>query len=254
VRLFEDAEVLNSLISMLYPVTPEIPLCSDNILTLLAAAAKYDMDAVQSSIRAEVSRRGSLSPTGVVVFRVYAIACSKGLVPEVATAARLTLGFPLTFESLGDSLRLFESWALRDLVDFRLRSLRNFCLNWNLLSDCRGPSKIWVGCNTATGPWGSYSLPFWLQNYLRLEIIIADSPYRLRSRPVNRFSMTIPTSAELCDKYLKGLQGHVKEKDCLFCMKVHILEGEIFCAKMGDISAQAWNVPMLEKPGTPKAV
>ena len=238
---------------MLYPVTPEIPLCSDNILILLAAAAKYDMDAVQSFIRAEVSRRGLLSPTGVEVFRVYAVACSKGLIPEVATAARLTLGFPLTFESLGDLLRLFESWALRDLVDFRLRSLRNFCLNWNLLSDCRGPSKIWVGCNTATGPQGSYSLPFWLQNYLLLELIVADRPYW--QRPVNRFSLTIPTSAELCDKYLKGLQGHVKEKDCLFCMKVHILEGKSFCAKIGDISAQAWNVPMWEeKPGTPKAV
>ena len=26
-------------------------------------------------------------------------------------------------------------------------------------------------------------------------------------------------------------------------MKVHVLEGEEFCAEMKDISAQAWNVP-----------
>ena len=258
VHLSEDAEVLNGLISMLYPVPPEIPLCSDNILALLVAAAKYDMDAVQSSIRAEVTRRGSLSPTGVEVFQVYAVASSKRLIPEAATAARLTLGFPLTFESLGDSLRLFESWALSDLVDFRLRSFHNFCFNWNSFSDCfTGPSKIWVGCNTATGRWGNARLPFWLQNYLRLELIMADRLYRLGSRPVNRFSLTIPTSAELCDKYLKGLQSHVKEKDCLFCMKVHILEGESFCAKMRDISAQAWNVPtsmLADEPGTPRVV
>jgi hypothetical protein len=71
------------------------------------------------------------------------------------------------------------------------------------------------------------------------------------------FTETIPTSEQVCDKYLKALQKHVKEDDCHFCMKVHILEGVKFCTKMKDISAQAWNVPppMLgERPTTPKIV
>ena len=147
VHLSEDAKILNSLISMLYSVPPEIPDSSDNILTLLAAATKYDMDAAQSFIRAEVSRRGSLSSTSVGAFRVYAVARSKGLIQEFEAAARLTLGCPLTFESLGDELRLFDGWALRDLADFRLRSTQNLCSNWKSVFDClEGPSKIWADC------------------------------------------------------------------------------------------------------------
>ena len=57
VHVSEDAVVLNSLISMLYPVPPEMPSSSDDLLALLAATAKYDMDTIRSSIRAEASGR-----------------------------------------------------------------------------------------------------------------------------------------------------------------------------------------------------
>jgi hypothetical protein len=253
VQLSEDSEVLNSLISMLYPVPPDIPHYSDNILALLAAATKYDMDAVQSFIRAEVGRRGLLSSTRGRVFRAYAIACSKRLFPEMATAARLTLGYPLTFESLGDALRLFEGCALRNLADFRLRSIHKFCSNWRSFSDClKGPSKIWVGCPTANGGNDVRCLPIWLQDCLQLELVTAGrlrlefstaDSLRLGSTPADRFNETIPTSTHLCDKYSKALQTHVKEEDCHFCMKVHALEGGKFCTKMRDITTQAWNVP-----------
>lgn len=127
VHLSEDAETLNSLISMLYSVAPEIPFHGDGILTLLAAATKYDMDAVQSFIRAEVSRKKLLSSClAGGAFHAYAVAYSKSLVPEMATAARDTLRCPLTFQCLGYSLRSFEGGALRDLADFRLRSMGNF--------------------------------------------------------------------------------------------------------------------------------
>jgi hypothetical protein len=55
VHLPEGAEVLSSLISMLCLGLPEMPLSNDNISALLPAAAKYDMDEAQTSIRAEVS-------------------------------------------------------------------------------------------------------------------------------------------------------------------------------------------------------
>jgi hypothetical protein len=245
VQLYEDADVLNSLISMLYPVPPEMPNSSDNILALLAAAAKYDMDATESSIRAEISRRGLLhSSTSAEIFRVYAVACSKRLIPEMATAARLTLGHPLTFESLGDVLRLFEGCALRDLADFRLRSMNKFCSNWGSFSDgLKGPSKIWVGCPTTEGSSDFPRLPAWLRDCLRLRLNI-PTLFILRFKPDGRFAEPIPTSVELCDKYLKALQSHVKEKDCNFCMKVHILEGETYCAKMKNISEEAWNIQL----------
>ena len=258
VHLSEDSEVLNSLISFLYPVHPEIPDSSDNILALLAAATKYDMDAVQLSIRAEVNRRGSLSSTGA--FRVYAVARSKGLIPEFKAAARLTLGYPLTFESLGDDLWLFDGWALRDLADFRRRSIRNLSSNWETFLDClEGPSKIWADCPTAKGreDHDVRRLPSWLDGCLRLRLtgMLRLGLFGLTSG--NKFTEVIPTSVQLCDTYMKALQSHVKDKDCNFCMKVHILEGENFCAKMKDILAEAWNLPILmsgERPGTPKMV
>jgi hypothetical protein len=232
VDLSEDAETLNSLVSMLYPVVREIPHYSNDILTLLTAATKYDMDAVQSFIRAEVSRRGLLSSSCPGVFHAYALAYSKGLIPEMATAARHTLGHPLTFERLGNALRSFKGGALRDLADFRLRSMGNLFSNLKPFSDgLQGPSKIWVGCPTAKVGNNTHSLPPWLE-FLYWVLI-----------PAHRFTETIPTSAQLRDRYMKCLQSHVKEKDCNFCMKVHLLEGEKYCENLRDISTQAWNVP-----------
>jgi hypothetical protein len=241
VHISEDSEVLNSLISMLYPVPPEIPSSSDNILALLASASKYDMDMVQSSTRAEVSRRRLLPQTRPGVFRVYAVACSKGLIPEASTAARLTLAYPLAFESLGNELRSFEGWALRDLADFRLRSIQNFWSNWRSFSDSiEGPSKVWVGCPTVKGGNDVCRLPTWLQYCPRLGLRMGDGSPILD----DSFTSTIPTSVQLCEKYLKALQSHVKEKDCNFCTKVHTLEGEAFCGKVKSISVEAWGIKL----------
>ena len=230
-NLSEDAETLNSLISILYPVAPEIPPHGEDILTLLSAATKYDMDAVQSFIRAEVSHKKLLSSSSAGALHVYAVAYNKGLVPEMAAAARDTLGCPLTFQCLGDSLRSFEGGALRDLADFRMRSMDKFLSNLIPFVDClQGPSKIWVGCPTAKGGNNTRSLPPWLE-------FVYSGPI-----PPCSFTETIPTSAKLGDRFMKCLQSHVKQKDCNFCMKVHILEGENYCENLRDIATQAWNV------------
>jgi len=246
---------------MLYPVAPEIPFRGDGILILLAAATKYDMDAVQSFIRAEVSRKKLLSSSIVGgAFHVYAVAYSKRLVPEMATAARETLRYPLTFEYLGYSLRSFEGGALRDLADFRLRSIGNFSLNLKSVSHrTRGPSKIWMGCpacpvtRTSRSGNDTRTLPPWFESGNDTRHLPPWLEF-LYSGPIlaRRFTETIPTSAQLCDRYMKALQSHVKEKDCNFCMKVHILEGEKYCETLRDISTKAWNVPAPgERPETP---
>ncbi|KAH9026895.1 hypothetical protein EDB84DRAFT_1501240, partial [Lactarius hengduanensis] len=43
VEISEDAELVRSLITILYPIPSEIPASYDRILALLAAAHKYDM-------------------------------------------------------------------------------------------------------------------------------------------------------------------------------------------------------------------
>jgi hypothetical protein len=236
--LTEDAAVLNGLISMLYPVPPEIPKSNDAILALLSAAQKYDMVAVQSSVRAEASRRALLSPPHAEVFRMYAIACSGRLIPEMESAARLTLDYPLTFESLGGALRSFEGRALQDLADFRRRCTNNIPFQLTAFLDRHtGPSKIWVGCPTAPAP---ERLPGWLEKVLWKNIACLDD-----------FTHAIPAPSGFDKECLVALQAHVKEKGCHSCTKVYTLKGETFCSKIKNVLAQARNVQYLSSKGAP---
>jgi hypothetical protein len=69
VRLPEDAEVLNSLLTMLYPIPSVIPSSYDKCLMLLATSQKYDMVGTQSHIRAEIQSRKFPTATGTAAFR-----------------------------------------------------------------------------------------------------------------------------------------------------------------------------------------
>ncbi len=121
VALSEDAGLLNSLISLLYPTSPIIPGSYEMVFALLAACQKYDMKSVQSDIRDGINLGRFPVPVEAEGFSAYAIASSMGLIPEMENAARLTLGYPMTFESLGEGLRSFKGRALCDLVRYRKR-------------------------------------------------------------------------------------------------------------------------------------
>ena len=119
VELPEDAGLLNTLISLLYPITPVIPKSYQKVFALLAVCQKYEMESVQSIIRAMVKVRTFPAPAKAQGFSAYAIASGIGLVPEAEDAARLTVGQPMTFESLGGVLRSFKGRALCDLIRYR---------------------------------------------------------------------------------------------------------------------------------------
>ncbi|KAH8984198.1 hypothetical protein EDB86DRAFT_2833618 [Lactarius hatsudake] len=119
IQLSENADLLNSLISLLYPIPPAIPGSYEKVFALLAACQKYDMESVQSSIRAGIKLGTFPAPVEAEAFRACAIAGSMGLAPELENAASLTLSTPMTFESLGENLRWFKGRALCDLVRCR---------------------------------------------------------------------------------------------------------------------------------------
>ena len=79
----------------------------------------------QSNIRVEIKRGTFPSPVGTEAFRAYVLACSMGLVPEMENAARLTLGYPMTFESLGEGLRSFRGRTLCDLIHYRGKNTKS---------------------------------------------------------------------------------------------------------------------------------
>jgi len=68
IKLSEHAELLNTLLSLIYPVCVAIPDSYEKVLNLLAACQKYDMVQVQSSIRTEVSRGCFPAPVGTEAF------------------------------------------------------------------------------------------------------------------------------------------------------------------------------------------
>jgi hypothetical protein len=248
VRLPEDSELLNGLISMLYPIRTVIPNSYDKVLYLLAtwatgipnsyckvlhllaACQKYDMASVLSLIRSEVRRGGEFpAPNGAEAFHAYAIAASKGLIPEMENAARQTLDHPMTFEVLGEGLRLFEGWAMCELVSFRKRCRDNFitCLDSFLEIQPPGPSSIWVGCPEVMLRSRSRLLPRWLNELLSRN----QNDLKLQ-----KFTQPLDIHSRIRGEYFAALQNHAT---CNFCSVVHIRNGSTFCAELENKLSQA---------------
>jgi BTB/POZ domain len=229
VRLPEDAEVLHSLVTILYPVPSILPDSYDKVLDLLSASQKYDMVAVQSSIRTEVSQKTFPMLMGTGVFRAYAIASSKRLTPEIINAARLTLDYPMTFECIGDELGLFDGWALRDLARFRRRCRDSIvsCLVAFLHCD-DALSKIWDGCPQ---PKPKEPLPT-IRLRGRNPAILAGWLHDLIARNVrdlqNSFTRPLLDQYNFRKQYLIALQAHIKDTTCVFCLRQYIMEGESY--------------------------
>ena len=131
VQLPEDACLLNSLISLLYPVRHLIvPSSYEKVFALLAACQKYDMESIQTNVRDLVERGKFPAPVQAEAFSAYAIASRMGLSPEIEYAGRLTLGQPLTFDSLGEGLRSFTGQALCDLIRYRAANKKASSSGW----------------------------------------------------------------------------------------------------------------------------
>jgi hypothetical protein len=197
------------------------------VLYLLAASQKYEMGSVQSSIRAKVKLGEFPVPKGVEAFSAYVIASGKGLIPEMESAARQTLDHPMTFEILGEGLRLFEGWALRDLVDFRRRCGDNLvtCLDSYRVVEPPGPSSVWRGC-PENGSRRHFVLPKWLDQ------LLSQSRNNLK---LQKFTDPLVIHSRIRGEYLKSLQTHLR---CKFCLDVYVKEST-FCTELENKLEQA---------------
>jgi hypothetical protein len=230
VQLSEGAELLHNLISMLYPASSVTPNSYDHVLCLLSACQKYEMVSIQSLIRDKVERGHFPAPVGAEVFSAYAIAWAKGLIPEVENTARLTLDYPMTFETLGDNLRVFEGSALIDLANFRRRCKDSLvaCLKSFLETSPFGLSSIWIGCPDAKHRKSqSTGLPTWLYKAFSWSQTWNYS---------DLFTQQLPTPSSIREEYLTAIQTHV---NCNFCLTVHATKGSTYCAEFESKVAQA---------------
>jgi hypothetical protein len=234
VQLTEDAELLNSLLSMLYPVHAVIPKSYEQVLYLLAACQKYEMDQIQTFIRAEVNHGKFPIPVGTEVFRAYAIASSKRLIPEMEDAARLTLDYPMTFETLGEGLRFFEGSALRDLAHFRKRCRDNLVTCFRSPSLCMNAFNIWIPCTTSYSSSISRtgSSPTWLTNFVKQRFTELGQ----------MFTRPLPNASNIREEYLSALRAHTVTSGnvtCVTCSVAHAMKGEKFCEEFENQLEQA---------------
>jgi hypothetical protein len=235
VRLSEDAEVLNGLLTMLYPIPSVMPQSYEKSLMLLAASQKYDMVGVQSHIRAEMKSRKFPTLIGSPAFREYAIASRGRLPAERISSALLTLNVPMTFDHLCDVLPLFEGWALRDLIDFRKRCRDSLvsCFQ-SLLIPHQPPFNIWLCgansyshlCSDAT-TLGYQKLPSWLIDFFEEHL----------EELGHAFTKPLLNPAHIREKYMSALHAHIVSSGCvacIACMVVHTMKGETFCNELKD--------------------
>lgn len=273
VRLPEDAELVRALVTVLYPIPPEIPTSYERVLALLAAAQKYEMSAVQASIRAEVVRRALPEPTGAQAFCAFAIAFGNKLSPEMGTTARLTLDSPLTFAALGNSLPLFRGLALHELTAFRKMCRDNIvsCLE-PLLDIGSDLSKIWPDCSgiskVSANPFSSGKNP--RRRVVQMPVRAAGSAFFGNNEPPTLpswlrdlfteqigelkeyFSHAIINPSSIRERYLKALLKHSPPSDdCPNCLMVHAQDGERYFAeleqKLTNVRNQASTVYELQR-------
>ena len=233
-----------------------IPNSYSKVLYLLAACQKYEMASMQSYIRAEVCHGVFPTSKGADAFSAYAIASGKGLILEMENAARQTLDHPMTFEVLGDRLRLFEGWALRDLANFRKRYRDNLVSSFkSFLTFTESQFNIWTSCASYT---------YQSSGYNSYGGYINSCSYSVSNLPMSNANRLLPSwLAELCQKhldesqeafskplfnpqsirgeYLSALQAHINSHNCVSCTKVHTEKGETFCKGLEDILTQALN-------------
>jgi hypothetical protein len=205
------------------------------------------MATVQSSIRDKVSQGDFPAPKGADAFSAYVIASSKGLIPEIENAARQTLAHPMTFEILGEGLRLFEGWALRDLANFRKRYGDNLvsCFK-SFLKIEESPFKIWTPCASYT--YRSHSSNSYSLSNLPMSNTNRSLPSwlaKLYQKHLNKsqeaFSKSIIDPRSIRREYLSALQAHINSCSCVSCIKVHIEKGDTFCKDLEDRLTQALN-------------
>jgi len=154
----------------------------------------------------------------------------------------------MTFEILGEGLRLFDGWALRDLANFRKRYRDQLvsCFE-SFLKTEESQFKIWTPCASHTfHPSGSFDecgrrrksdlwsrstlsmsksnefLPSWLAELFRQQV----------DKSCKAFSRLLFNPRNIRGEYLSALQNHLKSFGCVSCSSGHSLNGETLCKEL----------------------
>ena len=119
IDLTESTRTLIFLLSMIYPLDPVVPETLDDLIRLLSACQKYQMDSTATRIRALIKARTPIF-TPANSFRAYGIASRRHLEEEALCAARLTLECTMSFDTCGNDLHFISGADLSRLIDIAI--------------------------------------------------------------------------------------------------------------------------------------
>ena len=164
VQLPDSGEILHSLLTFIFPVTPRILPTPEKIMELLSVAQKYQMETVLTHIRGSISLQNSLPSHLDTALRNYALAQKYGLRPEALRAARaILLKQSMTIEDFDSKLDIMPGTSLYELWKYheRVRAILAPDLTEFRASCARG---------TITGlpcaQLSSSQIPSWLDYYI----------------------------------------------------------------------------------------
>ena len=128
--MLDRGAIIHGLLTFIFPVGPILPSTSDEIMELLAAAQKYQMDSALSHIRGVIARKQPPFISPETAFRIYFLAQQHGLHEEAVQFAQVTLRLPMVIEDLEDKLDfpgttgayLHELWRYHEQVRSDLKS------------------------------------------------------------------------------------------------------------------------------------
>ena len=181
VKMLDRGAIIHGLLTFIFPVGPILPSTPDEIMELLAAAQKYQMDSVLSHIRGVIARKQPPFIRPETAFPIYFLAQQHGLYEEAVQSARVTLRLPMVIEDLVDKLDfpgttgayLHELWRYHEQVRSDLKSgVREF--NSSLPEDVKSLRCNTRYFNSSYYPANERSHPPWLDTYIKS---IADAPH-----------------------------------------------------------------------------
>ena len=121
VQLSESGEILQYLLTFIFPVTPIIPSAHEEIMELLSMAQNYQMGSVLIHIRGSIARHNPLPTHLEPSLRMYSLAQKYGLRPEVLQTARNILRHLITVDNFDNMLDFMPGVSLYALLKYHGR-------------------------------------------------------------------------------------------------------------------------------------
>jgi len=163
VQLPERGEILHSLLTFTFPVSPLVPPTTEKAMELLSVAKRYQMGSILVHIRAIIARQKPPSAQRDAALHNYYLAQKYELHEEALQAAQAILKYPMNIEDLEDKLDMMPGATLYELWNY-YASVRLILVS--NLTEFRTSGARGTLTGSSCVESGSSQIPRWLDDYI----------------------------------------------------------------------------------------